>query len=100
MRARSISASATRRASSIVGLLLLIETISRANLSISAEYATSDDTDRLRPWRRALWEERALPCHVFGPVLFLALSRLAAIFLSLVTTEADSVRSTAAAVPL
>ena len=91
------SASATWRASSIVGLFLLTETILRANFSISTEYLTSADTDRLKPWRRALCEDRALPSHVFGPVLFLAFSRLAAIFLSLATAVPDAASSMAVA---
>jgi hypothetical protein len=52
------------------------------------------DARRDSPWRNAFWLERALPSAVVGPVLLVALRRLAALCFSEVMAVA---RSTAAA---
>src|SRR5260370_21387208 len=51
-----------------------------ARRSISAEVAGSRGAIAASPWRNAFVRARFLPCAVLGPVLLVALLRLAAIF--------------------
>jgi hypothetical protein len=61
--------------------------MARAKAAIRSASAGSSAAGRLKPWRVALREERALPSGVFGPRLrrpfFLLASRLASLIMRL-----------------
>lgn len=52
---------------------------SRASASVALATAGSDQIELAKPWRRALRAARSFPARDFGPVLFWALRRFAAI---------------------
>src|SRR5260370_36862451 len=58
-----------------------------ARRSISAEVAESRGAIAASPWRNAFVRARFLPCAVLGPVLLVALLRLAAIFFVVVIVD-------------
>ena len=65
-RRKSICASATRRASSMVSALAPGPAISRASVSTSSDNAGLEQTGRLSPWRSAFLAARARPWAVSG----------------------------------
>src|SRR5271165_773699 len=82
MRAKSSSASAASRACSLTCCVPLESDSAFANFSISSWNEGSPPIATANPWRRAFRRAASRPATERGPVLFLALLRLAVIFRS------------------